>query len=36
MDLFEVGVCNVGIDLGGGNAAVAKHSLNAAYVGAIH
>ena len=29
-------VGNVGINLGGGNVAMAKHGLHAAYIGTIH
>ncbi len=36
MDFFEVGIGNVGIDLGGRNVGMPKHSLNRAEIGAIH
>ena len=36
MDLFEVGVGDVGIDLSGADVGVAEHGLNGAEVGAVH
>ncbi len=36
MDFFEVGVGDVGVDLGGGDVGVAEHSLNGAEVGTVH
>ncbi len=36
MDFFEVGVGDVGVDLGGGDVGVAEHGLDGAEIGAIH
>lgn len=36
MDFFEVGVGDVGVDLGGANVGMAEHGLDGADVGAIH
>lgn len=36
MDFAEVGVGDVGIDLGGGDVGVAEHGLDGADVGAVH
>ena len=36
MDFFEVGVGDVGVDLGGGDVGVAEHGLDGADVGAVH
>ena len=36
MDFAEVGVGDVGVDLGGGNVGVSEHGLNAAEVGTVH
>ena len=34
--LFEVGVSDVSVNLGGGDVGVAEHGLNGAQVSAIH
>ena len=36
MNLLEVGVGDVGVNLRGGDAAVAKHGLHRAQVGDVH
>lgn len=36
MDLFEVGIGDVRIDLGGGDIAMSEHRLHAADIGAVH
>lgn len=36
MDLLEVGVGDVGVDLGGGDVGVAEEGLDGAEVGAVH
>lgn len=36
MDFLEVGVSNVGVNLGSGNIGVAEHGLDGADVGAVH
>ena len=36
VDLFEVGVGDVGVDLGSADVGVAEHSLDGAEVGAVH
>lgn len=36
MNFAEVGVGDVGVDLGGGDVGVAEHGLDAAEVGAVH
>ena len=36
VDFFKVSIRNVGVDLGGGDVAVAEHGLDASKVGAVH
>lgn len=36
MNFFEVGVGDVGVDLGGADVGVAEHGLDGADVGAVH
>ncbi len=36
VDFFEVGVGDMGVDLGGADVGVAEHGLNGAEVGAVH
>lgn len=36
VDFFEVGVGDVGVDLGGADVGVAEHGLDGAEVGAVH
>ena len=36
MNFAEVGVGDVGVDLGGGDVGVAEHGLDATEVGAVH
>ncbi len=36
MDFFQVGVGDVGVDLGGGDVGMAEHGLDGADVGAVH
>lgn len=36
VDLFEVGVGDVGVDLGSADVGVVEHSLDGAEVGAVH